>query len=544
MGFPGAFLDEITVKTDMIALVSQYTRLSRKGARWFAVCPFHSEKTPSFVITPETGLFYCFGCQAGGGPIQFVMRAENLEFSDAVRQLAERLGLSVPEDGSEQGFRVKRERLIEINRMAARWFYERLGSEEGAVCAEYMRSRGMHPHMARKFGLGYAPNRWDGLFMALSEAGVSNDEMSAAGLVSRNQRGGLYDSFRDRLMFPIFDLRGQVAGFSGRALGDGTPKYKNTAESYLYQKRSLLYGANLARKSERPYWILCEGNADVFILHQAGFDNTVATCGTALTDAQARIAARHVKEVFIAYDADTAGQNATQKAVGILEAAGVKVRVLHMRGAKDPDDFIRAYGAEAFEKLIADSQNHIEYQLSLLEGQISLDTVAGKQEFLKKALPLLAELPTEGERLLYSGKVGSKLGIDGKAVAEDVKAACRKRGKSAEKAFQKQILRPREAKTAKQAAEEQVLALLLRMPELETSLTADDFSSENLARLFENLAKPDYEETVSLRAELLTRYTETVNSEQVLRDCEARIKNPKSRMSHYRNRTEEEGDGL
>jgi DNA primase len=540
MGFPRKFLDELSARTDIIALVSQYAQLVRRGTRWVARCPFHSEKTPSFTVTPEMNRFKCFGCQVAGDIFDFVIRAENLEFNDAVKFLADRAGMPVPEGGYDSGVRIKRERLIEINSMAARWFYERLGSEEGQACAGYMRSRDMRPDMARRFGLGYAPNRWDGLLTALASSGVSNDEMSAAGLISRNNRGGLYDAFRDRLMFPIFNMYGQVVAFSGRALGDAEPKYKNSSESSIYKKREILYGAHIARKSGRPYWILCEGNVDVFMLHQAGFDNAVATCGTALTDVQARRIA--VSEVLIAYDTDAAGLKATQKAAGMLDAAGLRVRVLHLRGAKDPDDFIRAYGAEAFEKLISESENHIQYQLSLIKARIQIETDAGKQEFLKEALPLLAALSTQSEREVYSMRVGAMLGINGKAVLADVDAANRKRGKAEENEYQKKILRPKEIKTARQVAEEQALALLLRMPEMETALTAGDFSKEEFSGLFETRFEPDY--AAPLRAELLNRYTETAEADLVLRDCEHRIKNPGSRMSRYRNRTKEEGEGL
>jgi DNA primase len=525
MAFPDAFLDEITAKTDMIALVSQYTQPARRGTRWFARCPFHSEKTPSFTVTPENGLFYCFGCQAGGGPIQFVMRAENLEFADAVRVLAERSGLAVPED-DDPGIRIRRERLLEINRMAARWFYEMLGSEEGKPCAEYMRSRGMRPDMARRFGLGYAPARWEGLIAALTAQGVSIDELAVAGLASRNKRGGMNDAFYDRLIFPIFDLRGQVAGFSGRALGDGMPKYKNSAESPVYQKRNLLYGAHIARKSERPYWILTEGNIDVFMLHQAGFDNTVATCGTALTDTQARLVARHVRELALAYDNDEAGLKATQKAVRLSEAAGVRVRVLHLRGAKDPDDFIRVHGADGFEKLLAGSQNHIEYRLSLLESQSQIGSDAGKMEFLRGATQLLAELPSRGEREIYAARVAAKLGIDSKAVSRDVETVSRKRGKAAEKSYEAKLIRPglRDIATAGQAAAETALALLLRFPELETSLTAEDFETEAHKLLFINRLSPLSGDAAPLYAALMARYEELPNAPAALRDCEERLK--------------------
>jgi DNA primase len=420
--------------------------------------------------------------------------------------------------------------------MAARWFYEQLGSDKGRLCAEYMRLRGITPEWARRFGLGYAPADWDGPAAALTAQGVSMDELAAAGLVSRNKRGGLSAAFYDRLIFPIFDLRGTVAAFSGRALGDGTPKYKNSAESPIYQKRSILYGAHIARKSDKPYWILAEGNIDVFMLHQAGFDNAVATCGTALTDTQARLAARHVKELCIAYDADAAGQNATQKAATVSEAAGMRVRVLHLRGAKDPDDFIRAHGPDGFAKLVEESQNHIEYRLSVIESRTQTDTDAGKIEFLKEATQLLAELPTRGEREIYSARVAKKLAIkDPKAVAADVETLRRKREKTAEKAYEANVLRPRARDTvsAAQAAEEQALALLLRLPELETHLTAEDFAAEDHRLLFANRLRPHDEQTAALRASLLARYGEMPNAAAALRDCERRIKNPRARFINY-----------
>ena len=530
MAFPERFLDELTAKTDMIALVSNYTQPVRRGTRWFARCPFHSEKTPSFTVTPDNGLFYCFGCQAGGGPIQFVMRAENLEFADAVRFLAARLGLSVPEE-DDGGARIKRERLLEINRIAARWFYEALGSDEGALCADYMKNRGMSPSFARRFGLGYAPNKWDALMTALTARGVTTDELFSAGLVTRGQKGGLYDAFRDRLMFPIFDLRGQVIAFSGRALGgDAVAKYKNSAESSIYQKRSVLYGAHLALKSEKPFWILCEGNVDVFMLHQAGYDNAVATCGTALTDAQARLIARHVSEVVLAYDADAAGQNATGKASALLEAAGLKVRVLRLRGAKDPDEFIRSYGSGAFDKLITDSSNHTEYRLSLIENRHPPDSDAEKLEFLREATQLLAALPTQGERSVYASRVAKTLGIDGKAILKDVDAAVAKRRKDTLRTEQSQAMRPRRQANVSGAlrTEETALAILLRTPELETTLTPEDFSNPEAKQLFLSRGNSPHTlppEVTGLYARLMAEIDAPPDAaERALRDCEKRLK--------------------
>jgi DNA primase len=347
-------------------------------------------------------------------------------------------------------------------------------------------------------------------------------------------------------MFPVFDLRGQVAAFSGRALGDGTPKYKNSAETPLYQKRGILYGAHLARKSEQPYWILAEGNVDVFMLHQAGFDSAVATCGTAITDIQARLIVRHVKELFIAYDADAAGQNATQKAVGIAEAAGLRVRVLHMRGAKDPDDFLRMYGAEGFQKLLAESENHIEYRLSLIESRVPTDTDAGKIEFLKEAVPFLAALPTQGEREVYSMRVGAKLGL--KKVSEDVEAARKKLIKTQDRKREKDIIHIKawQRVSAGQAAEEEALAALFRIPDMDTTLTEENFTKPENKRLFINRHNPMGEETASLYAGLMARYEDIPVTVQSFRDCERRLRTPGTRMSYYRNDLEEEqrSDGL
>ncbi len=531
MAFPERFLEELTAKTDMTALVSNYTALKRQGSRLFACCPFHSEKTPSFTVTPETGLFYCFGCHAGGGPVQFVMRAENLAYPDAVRFLAARAGLSVPEDDQYAGVRVRRERLLDIQKTAARWFYDFLGGEAGRRCAEYLGTRAVKPQTARRFGLGYAPDGWDRLLTEMTARGMTPDELTAAGLVSRGSGGKLYDAFRDRLMFPIFDLQGNVIAFSGRALsGSVQAKYKNSSESPLYQKRSVLYGAHLARKSGKPYWILCEGNADVVSLHQAGFSNAVATCGTALTDTQARLIARHVNELVIVYDADAAGQAATQKAVAVLEAAGLSVRVPRLEGAKDPDEFIRTFGGEAFESLLAQSQNHTEYRLSLLQSKHDISSDAGKLEFLREAVKLLAALPTQGERELYAGRTARTVGIDAAAVSRDAEAARTRYTRGEKRAEIARLTRPAERTRSgggRTVTEEHALTLLLRYPEMETALTADDFSPGETRDLFMRIKTPFAalpDECAALAAKLTARTDILPNAEAALRDCEKKLR--------------------
>ena len=484
MAFPERFMDELVARTDMVELVGKYVPLQRRGNIFVARCPFHSEKTPSFNVSPERGLFYCFGCHAGGGAIGFVSRIENLDYPEAVRFLAARAGMEVPEDDGGAPPRIKRERLVDINKRAARWFYGNLSRPEGKIAADYMERRGIKPGFARKFGLGCAPGSWDALIKELSSQGVSQEEMHLAGLVAAGKKSSMYDSFRNRLMFPIFDIRGQVAAFSGRALDDSPAKYKNSPETLLYSKRNTLYGAHLARLSKRSGWILAEGNMDVFMLHQAGFDNAVATCGTALTESQARLIARYTGEVVLCYDSDSAGQAATQKAIATLDGAGLRVRVLRLGDAKDPDEFIVKYGGAAFEALLRGAENHMEYRLFVLAGQHDLKNDLGRVEYMKAAVRMLGFLPGQAEREVYAERVAAAAGVNRQAVLKDVEAARRKNIKKEQKEQKYALLRT--PKDSFDRAEELALSLLLRYPELlaECRLTAEDFGQPLLGTLF------------------------------------------------------------
>ncbi|MCL2082394.1 MAG: DNA primase [Oscillospiraceae bacterium] len=529
MAFPDHFLDELSSRTDMLELVRQYLPLQLRGGRWWGRCPFHSEKDPSFSVTPEKGAFYCFGCQAGGGAIQFLMMSENLDFHDAVELLARHAGLEVPEDG-DRGYSIKRNRMAQINRFAARWFYENLGTPEGEAAVAYMKERGILPKFARRFGLGYAPDRWDGLLVAAAVEGIGSDELIYCGLTTKGERGGLYDSFRNRLIFPIFDMKGQIIAFSGRALDNSPAKYKNSPETPLYKKRNTLYGSNWAKNTKRQYWILCEGNMDVLMLHQAGFDCAVASCGTALTDTQTRLIARCTKEVVLSYDADNAGQKAAGKATSLLENDGLKVRVLQIPGAKDPDEYILKNGSAAFERLVENSGSAVEYHLRQIEALHDLGSDSGKIEFLRQAASLLAKLPGQSERQVYAGRIAERLSIDSKAVMRDVESQSRRKEKKEKLEISAALLRT--GKRDETKAEKMLVTILLQRPDLLercSRLSTEDFSNTDCKNLFSAMKmgqNPMYDPELSkIAAALLARpdLPDPMGSDEVLQDCVSRI---------------------
>lgn len=500
MAFSPEFLQELSDRNPIEDVVGEYVNLSkRSGQNLFGLCPFHSEKTPSFSVSPSKQIYHCFGCGKGGSVINFIMEIENLSFSDAVEFLARRAGMAVPERQGDTG-RKKRERMYALNRDAARFFYEQLGTEDGRRASEYMARRGISPSTARRFGLGCAPNSWSRLMDAMLDKGYTEWELSDAGLVKRGQKENCYDTFRDRLMFPVIDVRGNVIGFSGRILGDGEPKYLNTPETLVFSKSHNLFGLNLAKKSKSGYIILVEGNIDVVSLHQAGFDNAVASLGTSLTPEQARLISRFKNEVVIAYDADEAGRKASQRAISILEKLELKVRVLTVSGAKDPDEFIKAKGAEAFRNLLSGSENHIEYRLEQVRATCDLGTSEGKVSFLKGAAEVIAELPDPASREVYSLKTAEVCGVSAAAVQDEVRQVRRRKLASARKRLQKEEMRPASMSQPRErgirykdprsaAAEEGVIRLLSLDPAVFRGLELGekDFSSPELWDIYSAL---------------------------------------------------------
>ena len=498
MAFSESFLTELTERNDIVDVVSGYVRLGKKsGSNMFGLCPFHSEKTPSFSVSPDKQIYHCFGCGKGGGVINFIMEIENLSFPEAVEFLAKRAGMPIPEEENDRESR-KRSRMLALNRDAARFFYAQLSTPQGGAARDYMAKRRIGPATAKNFGIGFAPDTWDSLEKAMREKGYTDFELFDAGLVRKGQKGGYYDTFRNRLMFPVIDVRGNVIGFSGRILGDGEPKYMNSPETLVFNKSRNLFALNLAKKSKSGYIILSEGNIDVVSLHQAGFDSAVASLGTSLTPEQARLLSRYTNQVIIAYDNDGAGIKAAQRAIGILEKLDLKVKVLRMSGAKDPDEFIKLKGADAFRNLLEASENQIDYRLRAVTDKYDLSVDEQKVEFLKEASDLVARLPGSVERQVYAMRVASLSGVSADAVTKEVERRRKKLVTQARGSEERQQSRPerqlqpedkalRYEDPSSAAAEEGIIRLLYLDPALakNAALPApEEFSSPALGHIY------------------------------------------------------------
>ena len=500
MAFSSQFLDELIARNDIVDVVSDYVQLTKKsGSNMFGLCPFHSEKTPSFSVSQSKQIYHCFGCGKGGSVINFIMEIENLSFPDAVAFLARRVNMQVPDDDTPAETRSRRARMLELNKDAARFFYNVLSTNEGKVAVEYINRRGISRQSVINFGLGMAPNSWTALTDAMIKKGYSPVELLDAGLIKRGKGGSYYDTFRNRLMFPVIDVRGSVIGFSGRILDDGEPKYLNSPDTLVFSKQRNLFGLNLAKRTKMNMLILVEGNVDVVALHQAGFDCAVASLGTSLTPDQARLMSRYTENIVIAYDSDGAGKKATERAIGILDKVGLNVKVLRMSGAKDPDEFIKAKGADAFRTLLERSENHIEYRLLTVLGKYDIETDEGRLGYLSEATSLLSELENAIEREIYSARVAETAKISVEAVKSEVRKAYARRQAARRKQKERENMRPaisaqpkekslRYENVSSATAEEGVIRLLMLDPTLASltgELKMEDFSSPFLAKLYE-----------------------------------------------------------
>lgn len=395
-------------------------KLTRKGKNLVGLCPFHSEKTGSFFIYPQTQSFYCFGCGAGGDTISFLKRIENLDYVEAVRLLAQKAGVPVPEDSmDDSGARLKA-RTLEINRETARFYHQCLVSDVGKDAYRYLIERGRTPKIIRRFGLGYAPDDWNSLVNHLKSKGFREEEMVASGICGRTKKGGLYDRFRGRVIFPIIDLRGNVVAFGGRAMGERGPKYLNSSDTPVFKKSKNLFALNFAKASKAPNLILAEGYMDVIAIHQAGFDNAVATLGTSLTEEQARIIAQYTDTIIIAYDSDNAGQAATKRAINIFSEVGVKVNVLTIPDAKDPDEYLKKFGPERFQMLLEGCTNALEFEIAKIRNKYDVSTADGKVSFLKDFARLLADIRNPLEREVYLTKTAEELGVAPAAITAQI----------------------------------------------------------------------------------------------------------------------------
>lgn len=504
---PEAFIEELLARSDIESIISDYTRLTRKGNRLTGLCPFHSEKTGSFVVYLENQSYYCFGCGAGGGLINFIMCAENLTYLEALRYLAQKVGMAFPEDKvDDKTYRMKT-RILEMNRAAAHYYHDCLTSSIGKDAYQYLIERGRTPKIIRRFGLGYAPSGADSVVGFLKNKGFSYEEMVAGGIAQKSQSGnGFYDRFYQRVIFPIIDLRGNVIAFGGRTLVKDSkgPKYLNTSDTLVFKKSRNLYALNFAKTSKAPYFILAEGYMDVIAVHQAGFDNAIATLGTALTEEQARLMSQYTDRVIIAYDADGAGQTATKRAINIFDQAGIKVSIIGMTGAKDPDEFIQKYGAQRFQMLLEGSSNAIEFEIAKLRGKYDLALPDGKVGFLKEFSKLMAGIRSPIEKEVYISKVSQELQINGAAIHAQVDTIAKAQKRSAKKkqrgdtniyigsmaAAKDDAQRKQNLKYA--MAEEGIIRCLIQNPDfysrLDGKLDAADFVTTHNQRVYQTLS--------------------------------------------------------
>ncbi len=494
MAINDAFLSDLKARTDIMDLISSYVSLDsrRQGRTHKGLCPFHNEKTPSFMVYEDTQSFYCFGCGAGGDAITFTMKIENLDYIEAVKLLAERAGLSMPETGYDDSLTQKKNRILAANREAARFFYSCLVDEKNSHALNYFLGRGLTPQTIKKFGLGYAPDSWDALIKHMRTKGFTVQELFEADLVKKSTKNGerFYDNFRNRMITPIIDIRGNVIGFGGRVLDDSKPKYVNTADTLVYKKSHEVFAMNYAKNSKEDYFIVAEGYMDVIALHQAGFTNAVACLGTALTAEQARLMKRYTDEVVLSYDSDEAGQKATKRAMQIFSSTGMKVRVLQLRGGKDPDEIIKKHGKERFQSLLDGAENDTEFNLIKIGEKYDLATSDGKMSFLKEAAQFLATLSSPVERETYCLKLASMTEVSADAIRQEMKrnlSTVRKREKKELYSAARNLssgaedkINPDKKKFHKQAmAEEIIITTLFRNPDfykkVKEELTPDLF---------------------------------------------------------------------
>ena len=549
MAFPPSFIDELVARNPIEDIVGQYVTLKRSGSNMFGLCPFHGEKTASFSVAPDKGIYYCFGCHKGGGAINFTMEIEGLSYPDAVRKLAARCGMEVPEDEQYQSRYRAQERLWALMKEAGRFYNAQLYEPAGKACLEYAKNRGLSNSILTRFGVGYAPDSWNALVDAMKKKGYTDQELIDADLVGQ-KNGRIYDRFRNRLMFPIIDVRGNVIGFGGRVLDDSKPKYLNTSETIIFNKRKNLFGLNFAKKTKLGYIILVEGNVDVITLHQYGFDNAVASLGTSLTEEHAVLLSRYTEQVVLTYDSDEAGQRAAQRAIPMLEKVGIQVKVLQMKDAKDPDEFLHKFGADKFKLLLEDSSNRVEYQLKAIAQKYDMNLDDERIKFIHEAAELLSTLGSSVQREVYGHRIADAGKISYDTMKLEIEKAFKRRMAMQRKKQEKQDLAParnrqpvsrniRYDNVKSAVAEEGVIALALREPALLDNvgnLTGECFTVALLGKVFDQMCKrhkEGYDVNLSVLADLsgeemshITGIFERQDgpvSESAFRDCVNKI---------------------
>ncbi|HJA11857.1 MAG TPA: DNA primase [Candidatus Mediterraneibacter merdipullorum] len=517
MYYPDELIEEIRARNDIVDVISGYVRLQKKGSSYFGLCPFHNEKSPSFSVSRQKQMYYCFGCGAGGNVYTFLMEYENYSFQEAVKALAERAGIQLPENDGSREDRARSDRkavLFEINKKAAKYYYVQLKSERGRRAYAYLKDRGLSDETVTAFGLGYSNGYSDDLYRYLKSQGYSEEQIRQAGLINTDEKKGVYDKFWNRVIFPIMDVNSRVIGFGGRVMGDAKPKYLNSPETEIFDKSRNLYGLNRARKSRKPYLLLCEGYMDVISLHQAGFTNAVASLGTALTSGHASLIRRYAQEVYLTYDSDEAGTRAALRAVPILKEAGISAKVVRMDPYKDPDEFIKNLGAGAYEKRISEAKNGFMFGLEMLAKEYDMASPEGKTAFFREAAARLLTFEDELERNNYIEAVASAYRADAGSLKKLVAKAAVSAGMA------KPVARPRRTEDgAKQKPKEDGIrtaqkALLTWMIEEERLfdkvsgyIHPEDFTGE-LYRKVAQLLYAQHESGKVVPAGILDHFTE------------------------------------
>ena len=486
MRYSDDIIEEVRMKNDIVDVISQYVKLTRRGSTYFGLCPFHNEKTPSFSVTPSKQMYYCFGCGAGGNVYNFVMEYENYSFGEALSHLADRAGVELPKIEYSREAREKAEQratLLEINKLAAQYFYYQLRRESGKTAYGYLLGRGLSEETIRKFGLGYSDKYSDDLYKYLKGKGYSDELLRESGLFNVDERRGMYDKFWNRVIFPIMDVNNRVIGFGGRVMGEGKPKYLNSPETKIFDKSRNLYGLNVARTTRKNYLILCEGYMDVIAMHQAGFTNAVASLGTALTSGHASLVKRYTREVLLLYDSDGAGIRAALRAIPILREAGVTSRVVSLKPWKDPDEFIKNEGAEAFEERLNQATDSFMFRVHIAEQDFAMDAPQGQNQFFERCAEMLLELSDELERNLYIEAIVKEYGRYGVGT-EDIRKRVNTlamKGTPAEKRIQPKsgIPETKKKESAADKAQKLMLTWLVNYPgifeQVEKYISPSDF---------------------------------------------------------------------
>ena len=503
---PHEYIEELTRRTDIVELVGSYVQLKRKGRLYGGLCPFHSEKSPSFYVYPDTQSFYCFGCGAGGDAITFAKKINSIDYPEAVKMLAARAGMPEPQEDDKTGR--MRSRILSMNKEAARFFHACLNStvEEARQARAYWRRRGLDDKTIVRFGLGYAPNDGQALYQFLRDKGYNQQELDASGLFKRSPSGRIYCLFWKRVMTPIFDLRGNIIAFGGRVLDDSKPKYVNSPETLVYHKSDTVFALQIAKRSASRRFVLCEGYMDVISMQQAGIDTAVCACGTALTPDQVRLISEYADEVILSYDSDEAGQKATLRSLELFRNSPVKVGVLQIPGAKDPDEYIKKYGAERFKALLDGVGNALDFRLGRLRSQYDLSQDAQRLEYVKQAVDLLAERSSPTEQEVYAGRLAEETNISKTAIMTQLETAVKRVGSKRRYEKKKAVLQSGEMNQIKVpytvggsqalgivSAQQRLLAAILREPQyldlVKDQLTAEQFIQPQQKELYEAMLR-------------------------------------------------------